>query len=36
VRSIHCPNSVAKISDIRQSLKLAQLFIDAVASGRIK
>ena len=36
VRSIHCPNSVAKISDIKQSLKLAELFIDAVASGRIR
>ena len=36
VRSIHCPNSVAKISDLKQALKLAELFIDAVASGRIK
>ncbi|MBR4429098.1 MAG: M42 family metallopeptidase [Clostridia bacterium] len=36
VRSIHCPNSVAKVSDIEQCLKLAELFIDAVASGRIK
>ena len=35
VRSIHCPNSVAKISDLKQGLKLAELFIDAVASGRI-
>ena len=35
VRSIHCPNSVAKISDIKAGLKLAELFIDAVASGRI-
>ena len=36
VRSIHCPNSVARISDIKQSLRLAELFIDAVANGRIK
>ena len=36
VRSIHCPNSVAKISDMKHGLKLAELFIDAVASGRIK
>lgn len=36
VRSIHCPNSVAKISDLKQGLKLAELFIDAVASGRIE
>ena len=36
VRSIHCPNSVAKISDIKQALQLAELFIEAVAYGRIK
>ena len=36
VRSIHCPNSVARISDIKKSLRLAELFIDAVANGRIK
>ncbi len=36
VRSIHCPNSVAKISDMKAGLRLAELFIDAVASGRIK
>ena len=36
VRSIHCPNSVAKISDMEQGLKLARLFIQAVASGRIR
>ena len=36
VRSIHCPNSVAKISDLKQGLKLAELFIDALASGRIE
>ena len=36
VRSIHCPNSVAKISDMKAGLKLSELFIDAVASGRIK
>ncbi len=36
VRSIHCPNSVAKISDIKQGLALARLFIRAVASGRIR
>ena len=36
VRSIHCPNSVAKISDMEQGLTLARLFIEAVADGRIK
>ena len=36
VRSIHCPNSVAKISDMKHGLRLAELFVDAVASGRIK
>ncbi len=36
VRSIHCPNSVAKISDMRDGLRLARLFIEAVASGRIR
>ena len=36
VRSIHCPNSVAKISDMKAGLKLTELFIKAVASGRIK
>ena len=36
VRSIHCPNSVARISDIKDGLKLARLFIEAVASGRIR
>ena len=35
VRSIHCPNSVAKISDMEDGLKLARLFIEAVASGKI-
>ena len=36
VRSIHCPNSVARISDMKYGLRLAELFIDAVADGRIK
>ena len=36
VRSIHCPNSVVKITDMKQGLRLAELFIDAVANGRIK
>ena len=36
VRSIHTPNSVAKISDMKQGLRLAELFIEAVASGRIR
>ena len=36
VRSIHTPNSVAKISDMEQGLQLARLFVKAVAEGRIK
>ena len=36
VRSIHCPNSVAKVSDIEDGLKLARLFVEAVAAGKIK
>ena len=36
VRSIHCPNSVAKISDLKQCYTLTKLFVDAVASGRIR
>ena len=36
VRSIHCPNSVARISDMKQGLRLAELFIGAVAEGRIR
>ena len=36
VRSIHCPNSVAKISDMEDGLRLARLFVEAVASGRIR
>ena len=36
VRSIHCPNSVAKISDMEDGLKLARLFVEAVADGRIR
>ena len=35
VRSIHCPNSVAKISDMEHGLSLARLFVKAVAEGRI-
>ena len=36
VRSIHCPNSVARISDMEDGLRLARLFIKAVADGRIR
>ena len=36
VRSIHCPNSVAKISDMEYGLRLARLFVEAVAKGKIK
>ena len=36
VRSIHCPNSVARISDMEDGLRLARLFIEAVADGRIR
>ena len=36
VRSIHTPNSVARISDMKNGLKLAELFIEAVADRRIK
>ena len=36
VRSIHCPNSVASVSDMKYGLQLARLFIQAVADGRIR
>ena len=35
VRSIHCPNSVAKISDMEDGLRLARLFVEAIAKGQI-
>ena len=34
VRNIHCPSTIAGVSDIDNAAKLAQLFIEAVAAGK--